>query len=334
MRRAIGDSIVRQRAAAACGSWLVAACVGWSPTASADAIPKDDRQLVHELSQAVDAARRFSAQTPPFDAVFRRNPMQPLVNDKGEPMGMATSHDGPAVQGIIWSEEHPLVIIDDELMGKGAVMGPYTISEIRSDGVVVAYKGETLFIPLNGVTALPVARPASTVERESASIAELAPEGSASVEAPASPTSEPVTTEAPSTTTESTVSQPSEPVDQPATTEPVAQPAPTEAILPAAPLPSTPPAATTATKSAEPVAEHVARPAATNATASAVTPPAPGSPASTDAMKPSEPTKPRRVLKLGKPGDADYLSDILRPSSPKAPAAPTGSPHGDPAATR
>ena len=101
------------------------------------------------LREAVQQTMRLLQQFPSYDVVFRRDPMQPLINAQGDLTHSAGLSSGYAVQGIIWSDEHPLAVIDDELVSAGAVVGPYTILEIHQDGVVVQRDGEKLTIPLD-----------------------------------------------------------------------------------------------------------------------------------------------------------------------------------------
>jgi hypothetical protein len=54
-----------------------------------------------------------------------------------------------SVQGIIWSDERPLAVIDDELFAQGDAIGPYTILQIRHEGVIVQRDADYLFVPLD-----------------------------------------------------------------------------------------------------------------------------------------------------------------------------------------
>lgn len=124
------------------------------------AAPADERTAA-QLTQAVGASRELSAQMVPYDAVFRRDPMRALVNERGELVTSVGLQSGFAVQGIIWSTERPLVIVDDELFAPGASVGPYAILQIQPDGVVVKREGEAaLFIPLDRGLAPPEVTPA------------------------------------------------------------------------------------------------------------------------------------------------------------------------------
>ena len=103
------------------------------------------------LSQAVDHAKRLLGEFAPYDVVFRRDPMRALVDAQGELVTSTGLHGGLSVDGIIWSAEHPLAVIDDELVASGQTVGPYAVLQIQADGVVVQRPGQTqaLFVPLD-----------------------------------------------------------------------------------------------------------------------------------------------------------------------------------------
>ena len=120
------------------------------------------------LSQAVKAHRSLAEQMPPYDAVFRRDPMQALINDSGELVSSSGLHGGYSVQGIIWSGASPLAVIDDELYVQGDTVGPYTIRQVLPEGVIVQRGNDTLWIPLNrGLETPPerVVKPPPTAPR-------------------------------------------------------------------------------------------------------------------------------------------------------------------------
>ena len=103
------------------------------------------------LANAVDHAKRLLEEFAPYDVVFRRDPMRALVDEQGELVTSTGLHGGLSVDGIIWSTEHPLAVIDDELVAPGQTVGPYTVLQIQADGVVVQRPGQThaLFVPLD-----------------------------------------------------------------------------------------------------------------------------------------------------------------------------------------
>ena len=117
---------------------------------AADASPKSYERTANELGQAiqsVDAMHQDAAGG--YDAVFRRDPLRPLVDSQGQSISSAGMSGGLSVQGIIWSDERPLAVIDDELFAQGDTVGPYTITHIQADGVTVRRGDETIVIPLD-----------------------------------------------------------------------------------------------------------------------------------------------------------------------------------------
>ena len=139
-------------------SALLALCFG----AAAEAMPSDYTRAVEQLSRALQEYQNLAQRMTPYDVVFRRDPMQPLVNEQGELMSSSGLSSGYAVQGIIWSDERPLVVIDDELYPAGATVGPYVIVQVLPDGVM-AQRGEdkAIFIPLDRGLSLPQEHPAA-----------------------------------------------------------------------------------------------------------------------------------------------------------------------------
>ncbi|MCM8794297.1 MAG: hypothetical protein NC819_00600 [Candidatus Omnitrophica bacterium] len=76
--------------------------------------------------------------------------MFPLIDQQGNLVSLTGFSSGLSVVGIIWSDQRPLVIVDDDIYGKGETIGPYTIVGIKRDGIVVADKsGEETWVPLN-----------------------------------------------------------------------------------------------------------------------------------------------------------------------------------------
>lgn len=94
-------------------------------------------QTTHQLSQAMESYRDQVKERGEYDTAFRRDPMQPLVDSKGQQIASGGLREGTWIQGIIWSEMRPLVVVDDQLFGTGEVVGPYKILEIHPDRVVV-----------------------------------------------------------------------------------------------------------------------------------------------------------------------------------------------------
>jgi hypothetical protein len=107
------------------------------------------QQVANQLAEVIEKCRRLASQRPGYDAVFRRDPMRALVDSQGRLVTSAGLHGGLSVEGIIWSPDRPLVVIDDELFAKGDTVGPYTIAQIRQDGVVVQRDSDFRLIPLD-----------------------------------------------------------------------------------------------------------------------------------------------------------------------------------------
>lgn len=129
-----------------CGIAVILWCV---VAASAYAAQQSYAQLTKELSQAIETCRGLSSQGAGYDAVFRRDPMRALVDAQGRLVTSAGLHGGLSVEGIIWSSDRPLAVIDDELFAKGDVIGPYTIVQVRQNGIVVQRGKEFRLIPLD-----------------------------------------------------------------------------------------------------------------------------------------------------------------------------------------
>ena len=105
--------------------------------------------VADQLSKAVHTCKAMAQDMGGYDAVFHRDPMQPLIDAQGHPITSSGLQGGLFVQGIIWSDEHPFAIVDDELLSQGDVIGPYTILQIQPEGVAVQRAGEKIFIPLD-----------------------------------------------------------------------------------------------------------------------------------------------------------------------------------------
>ena len=118
-----------------------------SIASTAMAAPNYER-TVDQLSQAVTTYKALTQHQEKYSVAFRRDPMRPLVDAQGKLLTSVGLKEGLSVQGIIWSEAHPLVVIDGELFGKGDTIDQYTIEEIHPDEIL-ARNGETLqHIPL------------------------------------------------------------------------------------------------------------------------------------------------------------------------------------------
>ena len=108
------------------------------------------QRLVRRLSEALETHQMLARQATKYNVVFQRDPLQPMVDDQGEVATLVGLSGGLSVQGIIWSNERPLVVVDDELFEEGDRIGPYEILKIRHDDVVVRRgDDETITIPID-----------------------------------------------------------------------------------------------------------------------------------------------------------------------------------------
>ncbi len=99
-------------------------------------------RTTRQLEQALRLYGEQMKERGEYDGLFRRDPLQPLVNSQGQPVGiLSTGREGMWIQGIIWSPNRPLVVVDDRLFGQGDVIGPYKILAIHPDRVV-AQRGD------------------------------------------------------------------------------------------------------------------------------------------------------------------------------------------------
>ena len=121
----------------------------------ADSIERTTKQL----AQAVETwTTQAKTQWAGYEAGFHRDPLQPLVDGQGHVIGQVGGLQSGvlSVQGIIWSQEHPMAVIGDELVGEGATVGRYTVTKILQDRVEVQAGSETKVVMLDrGVTTKP-----------------------------------------------------------------------------------------------------------------------------------------------------------------------------------
>ena len=151
--------------------------------AAAKAAPKEYNRLTQELTAALATGKQMTSQLAGYDVVFRRDPMQALVDEQGTLVTSAGLHGGMSVDGIIWSEDHPLAVIDGDLVPPGGSIGPYVVREIKQDGVVVTQgQGDPVTIPLAHGLEIPSAPPGD---------APAAPEANPSPDASAPPAATP-----------------------------------------------------------------------------------------------------------------------------------------------
>src|SRR5262249_38515076 len=87
--------------------------------------------------------------TSAYDVVLQRDPLQPLINDAGQVINAQGLRGGIAVQGIVWAQERPLALIDDELVGAGDHIGPFEVVKIEADQLLLRRGEQTIRIPLD-----------------------------------------------------------------------------------------------------------------------------------------------------------------------------------------
>lgn len=134
-----------RRLAAVIGCGLGMFC---APAAAGGPTSEHDR-IAQGLGEVVETHEALDAQMVGYDVIFHRDPMRALIDREGQIVSVAGLQGGLSVQGVIWSENLPLVLMDDELYRVGDVMGPYTVLAIYPDGTLVERDGTRLFIPLD-----------------------------------------------------------------------------------------------------------------------------------------------------------------------------------------
>ena len=122
---------------------LAAAATCWASGAA------DYERLAKRLGQAIEDYQALAGQATKYDVVFHRDPLQALVDQQGTVVTSLGLSGGLTAQGIIWSDEHPLVVVDDELFKEGDQVGPYKVLKIRKDSVVVQRGEQTITVPLD-----------------------------------------------------------------------------------------------------------------------------------------------------------------------------------------
>ncbi len=117
----------------------------------AKAASRDYTRIASRLTEAVVTSKQMTTDRDLYDAVFHRDPMRPLIDAQGDSISPTGLKGGFSVAGIIWSDDHPLVVIDDDLFGVGETLGPYTITAIKPDGLIAKHcnKNEEIWIPLD-----------------------------------------------------------------------------------------------------------------------------------------------------------------------------------------
>jgi hypothetical protein len=74
------------------------------------------------------------------DLVLKRDPFTGVL--------LVPSQTGAALSGILWSQEHPLAIVNDIIVVIGDKVGPNTVVDIKQDSVVLSDGIKTLELRL------------------------------------------------------------------------------------------------------------------------------------------------------------------------------------------
>ena len=121
-------------------------CLG--ANAAFAAMPAEYEAAAKQLELAIGTFRAFSKPKEALNLGARRDPMQPLIDTKGNVISSSGTRGELVVQGIIWSEAFKTVLIDDEFYGEGDTVGSYRILEIRSNGFFAQdASNKKIFIP-------------------------------------------------------------------------------------------------------------------------------------------------------------------------------------------
>ena len=123
--------------------------LSYSSFTSAEIAPKEYERLTNQLAKTVELYRSLAKQEITLDKMLlRRDPLASLIDAQGNPTAAAGLFDGPVLQGIIRSEGFVRVLIDDQFYAAGDSFGPYTVREIRDDGIDLEQGASTVFVPL------------------------------------------------------------------------------------------------------------------------------------------------------------------------------------------
>lgn len=74
----------------------------------------------------------------PYDAADERDPLRPLINERGQLLLQAEKSAGDLIlQGILYSDRGSQVFINNELFKEGQIVEGYTIIEIKANIVIL-----------------------------------------------------------------------------------------------------------------------------------------------------------------------------------------------------
>ena len=116
----------------------------------AEVAPKEYERMTNQLAKTMELYRSLAKQEITSDpTLLRRDPLASLIDAQGNPTASAAGvFDGPVLQGIIRSEGFVRVLIDDKFYAVGDSFGPYTVREIRDDGIELEQGTASVSIPL------------------------------------------------------------------------------------------------------------------------------------------------------------------------------------------
>ena len=132
--------------------------------ASVSEYEADAEQLVQTLKKASAGPVSPKPKPTPLDL---RDPMQPLLDKRGNVQQQSGPDQGFVLQGIVWTDKERAVLINGEFYKQGQTVGACRIREIKQNGFVAEVQGETIFVPLYPQQALASTREASDADRKS-----------------------------------------------------------------------------------------------------------------------------------------------------------------------
>jgi len=88
----------------------------------------------------------------PYDPARDRDPMRPLINERGQFLLQEDSSEARDVflQGIMYSEKNSQAVINNELVGVGDSISGYTVKKIDAKTVVLEKNGKVHVIKWEG----------------------------------------------------------------------------------------------------------------------------------------------------------------------------------------
>ena len=110
---------------------------------------REFEQLTQQLSTVAEECRTIPSQQAGYDVGFGRDPMRPLGVGQGQPADLFKMPGGFSLEGIIWSPKAPVAMIDGEFYRRGEGVGPYTLDEIRQNGIFIVRGKDRQWIPLS-----------------------------------------------------------------------------------------------------------------------------------------------------------------------------------------